>query len=130
MVTALGCFGGDFNIDNGHLLSFSYKVSDLLSDKFSGLCMQPRKPLTRSSCEGGSDPTATVTHRASKSGVAPALRSCQPPRSATVVRTSIGLTCLVCPPCSGEVTDERKGPVGSGPVRGPSGEVCKDQARD
>jgi hypothetical protein len=25
---------------------------------------------------------------------------------------------------------ERKGPVGSGPVRGPSGEVWKDQARD
>src|SRR5258708_7680637 len=72
MVTALGCFGGDFNRDNGLLLSFSYKVSDILSDKFSGLCMQARKTLTRSSCEGGSDHTATVTHRASKGGVAPA----------------------------------------------------------
>src|SRR5260370_17936496 len=37
MVTALGCFGGDFNIDNGLLLSCSHKVSDVLSDKFSGL---------------------------------------------------------------------------------------------
>jgi hypothetical protein len=27
-VTPLGFFGGDFNIDNGLLLSFSYKVSD------------------------------------------------------------------------------------------------------
>jgi hypothetical protein len=72
MVTALGCFGGDFNMDNGLLLSFSYKVSDLVSDKFSVLRMQPRKTLIRSSGEGGSDPTTTVTHRASKGGVAPA----------------------------------------------------------
>src|SRR5260370_15758012 len=72
MVTALGCFGGDFNIDNWLLLSFSYKVSDVLSDKVSGLCMQPRKTLARSSCEGGSDRTATMTHRASQGGVAPA----------------------------------------------------------
>jgi hypothetical protein len=34
--------------------------------------MQPNETLTRSSCEGGSDHTATVTHRASKGGVAPA----------------------------------------------------------
>src|SRR5467141_3535968 len=61
MVTALGCFGGDFNIDNGLLLSFSYKVSDLLPDKSSGLSMQPHETLTRSSYEGGSDHTATVT---------------------------------------------------------------------
>src|SRR5712671_1530845 len=94
MVTALGCFGGDFNRDNGLLLSFSYKVSDILSDKFSGLCMQARKTLTRSSCEGGSDHTATVTHRASKGGAAPALTSCRPPRSVTVFGTSIGLVCL------------------------------------
>src|SRR6266481_26273 len=72
MVTALGCFGGDFNIDKVLFLSFSYKVSDLLSDKFLGLCMQARKTRPRSSCEGGSDPTATVTHRAAKDGVAPA----------------------------------------------------------
>ena len=52
----MGCFGGDFNIDNGLLLSFSCKLSDLLSDKFSGLCMQPRKTRPQSSCEGGSDP--------------------------------------------------------------------------
>jgi len=26
----LGCFGGDFNIDNGLLLSCSHKVSDVL----------------------------------------------------------------------------------------------------
>jgi hypothetical protein len=56
-VTALGCFGGDFNIDNGLLLLFSYKVSDLLSDKFSSLCMEPRKTRPQISCEGGSDPT-------------------------------------------------------------------------
>src|SRR6266446_3562532 len=72
MVTALGCFGGDFNIDNGLLLSCSHKVSDVLADKFSGLCMQARKTRLRSSCEGGSDHTATVTHSASKGGVAPA----------------------------------------------------------
>jgi len=34
--------------------------------------MQARKTRLRSSCEGGSDHTATVTHRASKGGVAPA----------------------------------------------------------
>jgi hypothetical protein len=72
MVTALGCFGGDFNIDNGLLLSFSYKMADIMSDKFSGLCMEPRKRLTWSSCEGGNDRTATLTHRESKGGVAPA----------------------------------------------------------
>ena len=72
MVTALGCFGGGFNIDNGLLLSFSYKMSDILSDKFSGVDMKPLETLSQSSCEGGSDPTATVTHRASKGGVAPA----------------------------------------------------------
>jgi hypothetical protein len=72
MVTALGCFGGDFNIDNGLLLSSLCKMSDILSDKFSGVAMHTDKRLTRSFCEGGSDPTATVTHRASKGGVAPA----------------------------------------------------------
>src|SRR5229473_7863563 len=79
-----GLFWCDFNIDKGLLLSFSYKVSDLLSDKCSGLCLQARKTRPRSSCEGGSDHTATVTHRASKGGVAPALTSCQPSSSPTV----------------------------------------------
>src|SRR5258708_32674379 len=101
MVTALGCFGGGFNMDNGLLLSFSYKLSDLLSDKFSGLRMQPRKTRPRSSCEGGSDHTATVTHRASKGGVAPALTSFQPSRSPTVFGTSTGLTCLALPAALG-----------------------------
>src|SRR5712692_5180559 len=54
VVCVLVCFGGDFNIYNGLLLSFSYKLSNLLSDKFSGLCMQPRKTRSRSFCEGGS----------------------------------------------------------------------------
>src|SRR2546427_1560514 len=73
MVTALGCFGGDFNRDNGLLLSFSYKMSDILSDKFSGVAMQPRKTLTRGSCEGGSDPTNFFGRlKAEKVGVAPA----------------------------------------------------------
>src|SRR6266852_4618443 len=94
MVTALGCFGGGFNIDKGLLLSFSYKVSDLMSDKFLGLCLQARKTRSQSSCEGGSDHTATVTHRASKGGVAPALTSCQSSHSATVFGTSTGLICL------------------------------------
>jgi len=72
MVTALGCFGGDFKIDNGVLLSSLCKMSDILSDKFAGLSMHPHNALTRNPCEGGSDHTATVTHRASKGGVAPA----------------------------------------------------------
>src|SRR5208282_4172222 len=59
IVTALGCFGGDFNIDNGLLLSFSCKLSHFLSDKFSGLCLQARKTRLRSTCEGGSDPDRT-----------------------------------------------------------------------
>jgi len=42
ILTALGGFCGDFNIDNGLLLSFLCKLSDLLSDKFSGLSMQAR----------------------------------------------------------------------------------------
>jgi len=101
MVTALGCFGGDFNIDNGLRLSCSHKVSDVLSDKFSGLCMQARKTRLRSSCEGGSDHTATVTHRASKGGVAPALTSFDPSRSPTIFETLIGLTCLALPAALG-----------------------------
>src|ERR1700738_1568564 len=101
MVTALGCFGGDFNIDNGLLLSSSYKLSDALSDKFSGPCMQPHKTLTRSSCEGGSDHTATATHRASKGGVAPAFTWFRPTRSPTVFETFIGLSCLPLPAALG-----------------------------
>src|SRR5579863_10060104 len=97
MVTALGCFGGDFNIDNGLLLSSLCQMSDILSDKFSGLCMQAHKTRLRSSCEGGSDHTGTVTHRASKGGVAPALTSCQPSCSLTIFGTAIGLTCLALP---------------------------------
>src|SRR6266849_5626119 len=94
MVTALGCFGGDFNIDNWLLLSFSYKVSDLLSDKSSGLSMRPHKTLTQSSCEGGSDLTKPVTHRASKGGVAPALTSFQSACSLVHSGPCIGLIWL------------------------------------
>jgi len=47
MVTALGCFGGDFKRDNGLLLSCSYKMSDILSDKFWGQSMQGRKMWRR-----------------------------------------------------------------------------------
>ena len=36
-MTAFGCFGGDFRIDNKLLLSRSYKMSDILSDKFLSL---------------------------------------------------------------------------------------------
>ena len=34
----LGLFGGDFRMDNGLLLSCSYKLSDILCDKFLGRC--------------------------------------------------------------------------------------------
>src|SRR5260370_39864448 len=36
-VTVLGCFGGAFNSDNGLLVSCLNKMSDMLSDEFSGL---------------------------------------------------------------------------------------------
>ncbi len=44
-------------MDNWLLLSCFYKMSDILSDKFLGPHMQPRKSSTRSASEGGSDPT-------------------------------------------------------------------------
>src|SRR6266568_510960 len=72
MVTALGCFGGDFNIDNGFLLSFSYKLSDLLSDKFSGLCMEPRKTRPEVPMRAGATPRTFWAAESRKSGVAPA----------------------------------------------------------
>src|SRR6266852_2174665 len=72
MVTALGCFGGDFNIDNGFLLSFSYKLSDLLSDKFSGLCMEPRKTRPEVPMRAGATPRTFWAVEIQKSVVAPA----------------------------------------------------------
>src|SRR5208282_458722 len=72
IATALGCFGGDFNIDNGLLLSPSCKMSDILSDKFSGLCMQPRKTRRRSCCEGGSDPAELLSGSSAKKWGPPA----------------------------------------------------------
>src|ERR1700687_2116141 len=41
MVTAFGCFGGDFKIDKGLLLSCNYKVSDILSDLWGLGLAQP-----------------------------------------------------------------------------------------
>src|SRR6266852_3223210 len=71
-VTAFGCFGGAFRIDNDLLLSCFYKMSDILSDKFLGPRMRPRKTSTGSTCEGGSDPRNFWAARPQKSGVAPA----------------------------------------------------------
>ncbi len=38
-----GCFGGAFRMDNTLLLSCSYKMSDMLSDKFLGRRIHLRK---------------------------------------------------------------------------------------
>jgi hypothetical protein len=46
MVTVFGCFGGGFKMDNGLLLSCSYKLSDAVSDKLGGWrmdCTNPRR---------------------------------------------------------------------------------------
>src|SRR6266581_3765285 len=91
MVTALGCFGGDFNIDNGFLLSFSYKLSDLLSDKFSGLCMEPRKTRPEVPMRAGATPRTFWAAESRKSGVAPAQHGAIPRPFCSFCRAQLSL---------------------------------------
>src|SRR5882762_2399606 len=65
-VTAFGCFGGELRIDKRLVLSCSYKMSDILSDKVLVSRMQPRKTSVRSACEGGSDSTKLLGGSAAK----------------------------------------------------------------
>lgn len=101
-------------MSNGLLLSWSFKMSDILSDKFSALHdATPQYALARSTCEGGSDLTKPVTHCASKGGVAPALPSFRSACSSVLFVACIGLICLTMAPrpreVIGEVPDEVKG---------------------
>src|SRR4029077_3973739 len=72
MVTALGCFGGDFNIDNGLLLSFSHNcLTSCLTNSQVCVCNRakrgPKVPV-----RAGATPRTFWAAESRKSGVAPA----------------------------------------------------------
>jgi len=86
-------------MDNGLLLSWSFKMSDTSSDKFSGLHHATSQyALVRNAHEGGSDPAEPVTHGASKGGVAPALPSFPCACSSALFGACIALICLTMAP--------------------------------
>jgi len=94
-------------MDNRLLPSWSFKMSDILSDKFSALRhATPQYALARNAYAGGSDLMKPVTHRASKGGVAPALPSFPYACSPVLFGACIGLICLTMAPRRREVIVE------------------------
>jgi len=85
-------------MSNGLLLSWSFKMSDVSSYKFSALHhANPQYALVRNAHEGGSDPTKYRDAPCVKGWGRSRLTSFQPSRSPTVLGTSIALTCRALP---------------------------------